>query len=335
MKRILIMLLVLMSLFQATVSAGMFSGNFRDPFNNSLFEVVAESDYYDDFNIDFEYTDKKYNDDYSLAKIVKTKINYDGTYETKDLCDYMESEKADEVFWAEVGDKYSNSNHAFNDGLIYAGEEDGCYLGGLKDINNKIKYECPTFDYFTYSYNLGLLQEGENNGYAGVDITEREYKTTFTRIMTDRKVYEFNCKISNFNDDGYALMCVDKKFYVIKLKKGIIPTVFYNGKKIKFDQIPVIDNGRTLVPLRAIFETFGAKVSWDEKTKTVTATKDDTEIKLTVDKTTAYKNGNAIKLDVPAKIINGRTLVPVRFVSDCFNANVKWDETMLKVSLTK
>ena len=59
--------------------------------------------------------------------------------------------------------------------------------------------------------------------------------------------------------------------------------VFYNDEIIKFDVEPVIENGRTLVPLRAIFETFGAQVSWDAATSTVTAKKGDTEVKLTID----------------------------------------------------
>ncbi len=50
--------------------------------------------------------------------------------------------------------------------------------------------------------------------------------------------------------------------------------------------------------------------------------------------TTAYKNGETVTLDVPAKIINGRTLVPVRFIADCFGVEVNWDGVMQRVSLT-
>lgn len=332
MKKVLAVLLAVLTLFHTTAFAGMFEGDFLDPFNNPLFEVVAESEFYDEFYLDFVFRDKVYNEDMSLSKVVETTIYYDGTFEQVDLCDFMANGEADEYYF--VSDENNDDESVFNDGLKHYGNIE-TYVFGLKDINDEFVYQSYTLDYFVFDYNLGLLREGENNGYAGPDIPEREFKTTFTNIMTDNTKYEFNCAISGFNDDGYALMRLDGKIYVIKLRKGVIPTVFYNNEKIFFDQIPVIENGRTLVPLRAIFETFGAQVSWDEATNTVTAEKDGTEVKLTIDNPTAYKNGEAITLDVPAKLVNGRTLVPVRFVSDCFDVSVEWDDTMLRVDLTK
>ena len=124
------------------------------------------------------------------------------------------------------------------------------------------------------------------------------------------------------------------KKYNVKLKKSPIVSVFYNNEKVLFDQLPVIENGRTLVPLRAIFEKIGADVQWNGETQTVIATKGNTSVSLTINNTTAIKNGENITLDVPAKIIGGRTLVPVRFVSDCFGVNVEWDGNMQWVNLT-
>lgn len=111
-------------------------------------------------------------------------------------------------------------------------------------------------------------------------------------------------------------------------------SVMYNGEKIQFDQPPIAESGRTLVPLRAIFEKIGADVDWDGNTQTVTATKGDITISLTMNDTTAYKNRQAITLDVPAKALNGRTLVPVRFVSDCFGVDVDWVQETQTVILT-
>ena len=124
------------------------------------------------------------------------------------------------------------------------------------------------------------------------------------------------------------------KVYTIKLKKYPIITVKYNNGVINFDQLPIIENGRTLVPLRAIFEKIGADVEWNGDTQTVTATKGDISISLTINSTTAIKNGQNIALDVPAKIVSGRTLVPVRFVSDCFGVNVEWEGATQTVILT-
>ena len=111
-------------------------------------------------------------------------------------------------------------------------------------------------------------------------------------------------------------------------------TVTYNGEKIIFDQPPVIENGRTLVPLRAIFEKLGAEVSWNPDTKTVSARKGDDTVTLVIDETTANCSGRAVTLDVPARIINSRTLVPVRFIADSFGVSVVWDEEDRCVRLT-
>jgi len=110
--------------------------------------------------------------------------------------------------------------------------------------------------------------------------------------------------------------------------------VTVNDKAVVFDSPPVIEKGRTLVPLRAICESLGATVEWDGRTNTVTAIKDSTTVKLTIGKTIAYKNGVAVKLDVPARIINNRTMVPVRFVGEAMGADVAWDGATQTVAVS-
>ncbi|MBQ4527430.1 MAG: copper amine oxidase N-terminal domain-containing protein [Clostridia bacterium] len=124
-----------------------------------------------------------------------------------------------------------------------------------------------------------------------------------------------------------------KELYTIDVKDLAIG-VELDGERITFDQDPILTNGRTLVPLRAIFEKLGAQVQWDAETQTVKATKGDTTITLTINDVTAYKNDESITLDVPGKIVNGRTLVPLRFVSDCFDTDVQWNAEYQKVILT-
>lgn len=112
------------------------------------------------------------------------------------------------------------------------------------------------------------------------------------------------------------------------------PVVIIDGIQLNSDIPPVIENGRTLVPLRSIFEALGAEVQWDEPSRTVTGTKGDTVIKLTIDGKYAFKNGLGIQLDVPAKVINNRTMVPLRFISDSFQASVEWDNETETVNIT-
>lgn len=107
-------------------------------------------------------------------------------------------------------------------------------------------------------------------------------------------------------------------------KKDKIP-VYVNNNEVVFDQQPIIVDGRTLVPVRAIFEVLGADVDWNGNTYTVTAKRNSVEIQLKIGSADMYKNGEKIILDVPAKIYGGRTLVPARAVSEAFGGTVRWD----------
>lgn len=111
------------------------------------------------------------------------------------------------------------------------------------------------------------------------------------------------------------------------------PQVVLDGRTISFDVPPTIENDRTMVPLRAIFEALGAAVQWDDATQTVTATKAETEIKLVIGGN-AYKNGEPVYLDVPAKLMNDRTMVPLRFVSEAMGCQVYWNDATETVTIT-
>lgn len=112
--------------------------------------------------------------------------------------------------------------------------------------------------------------------------------------------------------------------------------VRYNGRRVsfgKYGQNPVITGGRTMVPLRSIFETMGATVQWDDATRSVTATRGSTVIKMTVGQTAFTVNGQAKTLDVAPRILNGRTVVPVRAIAEGFGASVGWNGDAKIVSI--
>lgn len=102
-------------------------------------------------------------------------------------------------------------------------------------------------------------------------------------------------------------------------------SVIINNKEVVFDVPPQIINERTMVPVRAIFETLGASVDWNADNQTITSKKNDTTVVLKINSHTMYINGNPVSLDTPACIIDERTLVPVRAVSEAFNTSVNWD----------
>ncbi|MEQ8176594.1 MAG: stalk domain-containing protein, partial [Syntrophomonadaceae bacterium] len=109
--------------------------------------------------------------------------------------------------------------------------------------------------------------------------------------------------------------------------------VYVNGTLQHFDVEPIIENGRTMVPMSAIFSTMGASVSWNPSSQTVTATKAGSTVSLTIGATTALIDGQARKLDVPAKIVNGRTLVPLAFVGSAYGGRVAWDPEQRQVEV--
>lgn len=102
-------------------------------------------------------------------------------------------------------------------------------------------------------------------------------------------------------------------------------SVTINGNAVTFDQPPVMVNDRTLVPLRTIFEALGATVDWNGDTQTVTSTRNNTTVSLTIGSDVMTKNDTTVALDVPAQLIGERTLVPVRAIAEAFGSSVDWN----------
>lgn len=113
-------------------------------------------------------------------------------------------------------------------------------------------------------------------------------------------------------------------------------SVTVNGKKIEFDQPPVLINDRTLVPIRKVIEAISGHVEWDEKSQSVILTMDHTTVRvvLTIGSTTAYVNGEERILDVPPMLIGDRTLMPIRFIAEAFGFAVDWIEETNTVEIT-
>jgi len=102
--------------------------------------------------------------------------------------------------------------------------------------------------------------------------------------------------------------------------------VFVDGRPVEFRrQGPVMDDDRVLVPLRGVLQAMGATVQWDPATQTVTAEKKGASVRLAIGGATASVNGQPVDLDVPAQLINGSTMIPLRFVSEELGDEVKWD----------
>ncbi|WP_051188580.1 copper amine oxidase N-terminal domain-containing protein [Proteocatella sphenisci] len=113
-------------------------------------------------------------------------------------------------------------------------------------------------------------------------------------------------------------------FENINYNKTSYIRVFYNGNELEFDYRPQAINGRIMVPVSGIFKHLGINVSWDSATKTVNAWNNETNISFVIGSKTAMVDNQERYLDVPAMAINGKTMVPVRFLSESMGYNIVW-----------
>lgn len=110
-------------------------------------------------------------------------------------------------------------------------------------------------------------------------------------------------------------------------------------KDVKFDTPPVIKYGRTLIPLRAVVEGMGAEVTYDAENHIVTIVKDaDTEKEIKIelnlhDDTVKVNGGEPEAIDVPAEVMNNRTMVPLRFIAEQLGLKVQWDQDTQTVTI--
>ncbi len=117
-------------------------------------------------------------------------------------------------------------------------------------------------------------------------------------------------------------------------------TVRINGTVIDFDVPPQIIRDRTMVPMRGIFESLGAKVEWNAEMRMVLATYGTSVIAMCIDaenfSVTDVLTGEtkSFALDVPAQIVQDRTLIPLRAVSEALGKTVDWDGETRTVSIT-
>ena len=110
--------------------------------------------------------------------------------------------------------------------------------------------------------------------------------------------------------------------------------VIYDGKELTMNTAPEIVDDTALVPMRAIFEAFGAYVKWDSDTQTVTAKKKSKTVTMTIGSQEITKNDETITAQTAPQIINGSTMIPVRAVSELLGLNVDWDSENKEITIT-
>ncbi len=109
--------------------------------------------------------------------------------------------------------------------------------------------------------------------------------------------------------------------------------IVIDGVQLSTDQPAIMSGSRTMVPLRGVFEAMNTNVDWKQSTRTVTASKNGTTVVLPVGSKTAKINGKTTTLDIPAKVIKGRTMVPLRFVTEALGSKVDWNKGTQTVTI--
>ncbi len=223
-----------------------------------------------------------------------------------------------------VGNNYYNSgvSNCYNIGIC----------SGSSFVGSVVGYNYHTSTIHNSYYLVGCAKDGNNTvqfgtgnstiGFTSADISGQTTGLRDAQIKQEIFFVGFDFEkqweiAQNINNGSPYLKDVPAQI------TGI--TVLIDGKEVQFDVPPTIIEGRTLVPLRAIFEALGATVEWDGTTKTVTGTRGSTVIIMTVGQTTFTVNGEVKTLDVPSQIIDGRTLVPTRAIAESFGINVVWN----------
>ncbi|MEW6183764.1 MAG: serine hydrolase [Bacillota bacterium] len=164
---------------------------------------------------------------------------------------------------------------------------------------------------FTGTYNdIGYIEHPENPYILSVfsEGTESRGKAFQTIQRISRAVYEYQEELPHVK-------------------------ILLNDREVVIENPPLLEEGHLLVPLRSLAEAMGAEVSWDGGSRTVNIKYAETDVLLEVNSKTALIAGEEVMLPVPARIVGGRTFVPLRFVSEALKAQVDWDGADLTVNI--
>ncbi len=216
-----------------------------------------------------------------------------------------------------------------------------------RDINEEItaelKYPDGTLKQVVYEYAkddyvkviggngyflLGGFSEADDGWYYSRDGITREFKVG--GLGTSRDMHNYDVLSNGKHFITFSIYSSTMSYgemgqleNISGLERNV--TVTLNGQYLSFATPPVIQNERTLIPVRFLFECAGAEVNWEHETSSVTITYGDTTVKLKIGDDTAYVNGVSKKLDVAPQLINNKTLIPLRFISEELGFNVDWD----------
>ena len=184
----------------------------------------------------------------------------------------------------------------------------------LEDAKDLIEAEIERLMSLGNSEEAALLADDFAAAKASFIAAKAELKSVIKNGYTEEE-------ITTIDAIGVALVQADPTIQILPVENIIV-----KGKHLGFDTPPVIKAGRTLVPVRALVQAFGAEVTWNPVNQTVTITRGEQIIILTLGETEVVVDDNTIQLDVPAQTMNGRTVVPLRFIAEQMGFEVDYED---------
>ncbi len=249
------------------------------------------------------------------------------------MINYFNTHRANEV------EKYDITNYKYAVNIFNEAANSGAYLQSVNDTVDfvfKKASECEALN-----AENGILELYTLAHFPGKSECEVKYFLDGSLSGTSNKIpYKHSMNISALSN-GKHTVTIDSNgssksytFYksgstIFFISPNSSPdkeiSVILNGKKLLFpEQPPIISNDRVLVPVREIFEALGANVKWKAETRTVLSSKGSATVSLSIDSNKIYVNGTEKIIDVPAQLINSKTMVPVRAVSESYKCDVQW-----------
>lgn len=198
----------------------------------------------------------------------------------------------------------------------------------------------PTKTVIGYTFTNGFKTTDIRNNHEWVRVfVDGRWFTVDTTWDTENR-WENGGKVANsgtgvkykYFDPSDSLFAVDHAYNLKNPTKKIDLYVgnskMWNGTQWVFiddgGTTPVILNSRTLVPIRKIVESMGGTVGWDAATRTVTCKRGNSTVSMVIGSKTVKCDGKTMQMDVSPEIINGRTMIPVRFLVETLNCKVQW-----------
>ena len=231
-----------------------------------------------------------------------TKVDYEDNY-------YIDMHK--------INNKLLIDNYLYSDGNFDKVVYENHYSRPVSKVGSYICEVVPDNEYKTENNTvLAFSNDGVYWAYLPIDIK--------TNVI--QKVFELGDEIVIEDYRDYYVGDKEEVFSQLREKLPNNPVyVKFNDDILGFDEPPIIEDGSTLVPMRFLFEQMGADVEWDSETQTATATLDNKAVTFSIDNVNARINNKPAKMDVPARLVNGKTMVPLRFLSENMGYDVDWD----------